>query len=81
MLVAVANLTQALVPQPALREMTRRMMSLYTSGAMGTTPLGGLLIGWVMDAASLRAAVGMGGSAMAIGRARRPDRSLAMDPH
>jgi MFS family permease len=87
-----ATSTQALVQQHAPREMTGRMMSLYTLGTMGTTPLGGLLVGWVMDAASPRAAVGLGaGSAMAIGcamlarwygdrRARRPDRSLVGDP-
>jgi hypothetical protein len=56
-LVVVANLTQALVQQYAPREMTGRMMSLYTLGTTGTAPLGGLLIGWVMDAASSRAAV------------------------
>ena len=60
--------TQALVQQHAPREMTGRMMSLYTLGTMGTTPLGGLLVGWVMDTASPRAAVGLGaGSALAVG--------------
>jgi MFS family permease len=84
--------TQALVQQHAPREMSGRMMSLYTLGTMGTTPLGGLIVGWVADAASPRAAVGLGaGSAMLVGlvtlarwysdqRARHRDRRLAEDP-
>jgi MFS family permease len=84
--------TQALVQQHAPRAMAGRMMALYTLGTMGTTPLGGLIVGWVADAASPRAAVGLGaGSAMAIGlamlarwygerRAHRRDEGLAADP-
>jgi MFS family permease len=84
--------TQALVQQHAPRAMAGRMMGLYTLGTMGTTPLGGLLVGWVADVASPRASVGLvAGSAMAIGlvmlarwhgerRARRRGGSFAVDP-
>jgi MFS family permease len=59
---------QSLVQQHAPRTMTGRMMSLYTLGTMGTTPLGGLIVGWVIDVASPRAAVGLGAaSAFAVG--------------
>jgi MFS family permease len=90
--VCYSTSAQALVQQHAPREMTGRMMSLYTLGTMGTTPLGALLGGWVTDLASPRAAVGLGaGSAILVGvcllarwyadrRALRPNRSLAMDP-
>ena len=59
---------QALVQQHAPREMVGRMMSLYTLGSMGTTPLGGLIVGLVSDYASPRVAVGLGaGSAILVG--------------
>jgi MFS family permease len=68
--VCYSTSAQALIQQHAPREMTGRMMSLYTLGSMGTTPLGALLGGWVTDAASPRAAVGLGaGSAMLVGLA------------
>jgi MFS family permease len=84
--------SQSLIQQHSPRAMTGRMMSLYTLGTMGTTPLGGLIVGWVIDAVSPRAAVGLGaGSAMTVGlvlfsrwlvdrRARSRDPSLAVDP-
>jgi MFS-type transporter involved in bile tolerance (Atg22 family) len=50
------SLTQRLAP----REMVGRMMSLFTLGSMGTTPLGGLIVGFVSDHVSPRAAVGLG---------------------
>ena len=92
LVVSYSTSAQALVQQHAPREMAGRMMSLYTLGTMGTTPLGALLVGWVTDTASPRAAVGLGaGSAMVVGvallarwyadrRAQRDDRSLAVDP-
>jgi MFS family permease len=84
--------SQTLIQQHSPRAMTGRMMSLYTLGTMGTTPLGGLIVGWVIDAASPRAAVGLGAcSAMTVGlvifsrwyvdrRARPRDPTLAVDP-
>ena len=49
MVVSYSTSAQALVQQHAPREMTGRMMSLYTLGSMGTTPLGGLIVGFVSD--------------------------------
>ncbi|MGE3273317.1 MAG: MFS transporter [Chloroflexota bacterium] len=58
------SLTQRLTP----REMVGRMMSLFTLGSMGTTPLGGLIVGMVIDQFSPRAAVGLGAaSAILVG--------------
>jgi MFS family permease len=51
---------QSLTQRQAPREMVGRMMSLFTLGSMGTTPLGGLIVGFVSDHASPRAAVGLG---------------------
>jgi MFS family permease len=59
---------QSLVQQHSPREMVGRMMSLYTLGSMGTTPLGALIVGLVSDHASPRAAVGLGAaSALLVG--------------
>jgi MFS-type transporter involved in bile tolerance (Atg22 family) len=59
---------QALVQQHTPRDMVGRMMSLYTLGSMGTTPLGALIVGLVSDHASPRAAVGLGAaSAILVG--------------
>jgi len=38
--------------------MIGRMMSLFSLGSMGTTPLGALIVGLVSDRVSPRAAVG-----------------------
>jgi hypothetical protein len=40
--------------------MAGRMMSLYILGSTGTTLLGALLVGWVTELVSPRAAVGLG---------------------
>jgi MFS family permease len=59
---------QSLVQQHSPREMVGRMMSLYTLGSMGTTPLGALIVGLVSDHASPRVAVGLGAtSAIMVG--------------
>ena len=66
--VAYGAMAQSLVQQNSPREMVGRMMSLYTLGSMGTTPVGGLLVGLVSDYASPRAAVGLGAvSAILVG--------------
>jgi MFS family permease len=68
--VAYTALAQSMVQRNAPREMVGRMMSLFTLGSMGTTPLGGLIVGYVIDHASPRAAVGLGGaSAILVGLA------------
>jgi ABC-type uncharacterized transport system permease subunit len=40
--------------------MTGRVMSFFTLGTMGTTPIGGLISGLVIDAVDPRAAIGLG---------------------
>ena len=54
-----------------------RVMSLYTLGIFGTTPIGAPITGWLIDHVSPRAAMGMGavatgGCALWLGFAR-PD--------
>ncbi|GAA3395960.1 MFS transporter [Cryptosporangium minutisporangium] len=51
----------ALVQQVSDPGMLGRMMSLLTLGWFGTTPVGALLIGWVADAFSARAAMVVAG--------------------
>jgi MFS family permease len=51
---------QALIQRDAPREMAGRVMSLYTLGTMGTTPIGGLIVGLLIDHFSPRFAVGVG---------------------
>jgi MFS-type transporter involved in bile tolerance (Atg22 family) len=66
--VTYGAMAQSLVQQLSPREMVGRMMSLYTLGSMGTTPLGALLVGLASDYASPRVAVGLGAaSALAVG--------------
>jgi MFS family permease len=61
---------QSLVQRQAPREMVGRMMSLFSLGSMGTTPLGALIVGLVSDNVSPRAAVGLGAtSAILVGLA------------
>ena len=68
--VAYGAMAQSFVQQHAPREMVGRMMSLFTLGSMGTTPIGGVLVGLVSDYASPRAAVGLGAvSAILVGLA------------
>lgn len=58
--VAYSVSMQALVQHHAPREMAGRVMSLYALGTLGTTPLGGLVVGLLVDHFSPRAAVGLG---------------------
>jgi hypothetical protein len=43
-----------------------RMMSLYTLGSMGTTPLGALIVGAAIDRWSPRAAIGLGATSAVV---------------
>ena len=54
--------SQGMIQQQSPAEMSGRMMSLYTLGSMGTTPLGALIVGAVIDRWSPRAAIGLGAS-------------------
>ena len=59
---------QSLIQRLAPREMVGRMMSLFVLGSMGTTPLGGLIVGVAIDNFSPRVAVGLGAtSAILVG--------------
>jgi MFS family permease len=60
--VAYTTASQALVQQHSPADMSGRMMSLYTLGSMGTTPIGAVLVGLIIDHVSPRAAVGLGGT-------------------
>jgi predicted MFS family arabinose efflux permease len=55
--------SQSLVQQLAPPDMGGRMMSLFTLGSKGTTPLGALIVGVVIDQVSPRAAIGLGAAA------------------
>jgi MFS family permease len=64
--------SQGLVQQQSPPEMGGRLMSLYMLGTLGTTPLGALIVGAVIDHVSPRAAIGLGAaSAVVAGLALR----------
>jgi MFS family permease len=50
--------------QPA---MMGRVSGLLTLGSVGTTPIGGVIVGWLVDAWSPRAGMGLGALACLIG--------------
>lgn len=54
---------QALVQQHSPIDKQGRIMSLFMLGTMGTTPVGGLITGWLTDAVSPRASLALGGVA------------------
>jgi predicted MFS family arabinose efflux permease len=58
---------QASVQRATDPKMMGRVASLLTLGLMGTTPIGGLIIGWLIDAWSPRAAMGLGAVASLFG--------------
>jgi MFS family permease len=60
--VAYTTASQALIQQHAPPEMGGRMMSLYMLGSMGTTPIGAILVGLIIDHVSPPAAIGVGGA-------------------
>ncbi|HEY4332044.1 MAG TPA: MFS transporter [Ilumatobacteraceae bacterium] len=61
--VGYQTVAQALLQQHTPNEMQGRIMSLFMLGTLGTTPVGGLLTGWLTDAISPRAALALGGIA------------------
>jgi MFS family permease len=61
--VSYVTSSQSFVQQRAPSGMGGRMMSLYMLGSMGTTPIGALLVGVVIDRVSPRGAVGLGAAA------------------
>jgi len=62
--------SQALIQQHSPAEMRGRMMSLYTLGSMGTTPLGALIVGAVIAVLLLQGLTGAAlGAVLAFGLA------------
>jgi MFS family permease len=57
---ALGNVTLQLESSP---EMRGRVMALWTMAFLGSTPIGGPLIGWVGEHAGARSALALGGSA------------------
>ena len=58
--IATANATLQLRADPSMRG---RVMALYAIAFLGTTPIGGPLVGWISQAASPRVALAVGGTA------------------
>jgi MFS family permease len=58
--IAMANSTLQLTSAP---EMRGRVMALYAVAFLGSTPVGGPIVGWVGEAVGPRAAIGIGGVA------------------
>ena len=59
--VGYMTIAQSLLQQHTPLAMQGRVMSLFALGSMGTTPIGGLITGWVTDAVSPRASLALGG--------------------
>jgi MFS family permease len=55
-----------LIQQHSPAEMRGRLMSLYTLGSMGTTPVGALIVGAAIDRWSPRVAIGLGASSAVV---------------
>jgi MFS family permease len=61
--IATANATLQLRAEPSMRG---RVMALYAIAFLGTTPIGGPLVGWISQAASPRVALAVGGTATVV---------------
>ncbi len=61
--IATGNTTLQLQAEPTMRG---RVMSLWAVAFMGTTPVGGPLIGWVVAMASARVGLGVGAAACVV---------------
>ena len=64
--IATANATLQLRADPRMRG---RVMALYAIAFLGTTPIGGPLMGWICQAASPRVALSVGGAATVVASA------------
>lgn len=62
--IATANTSLQLASAP---EMRGRVMALYAVAFLGSTPIGGPLVGWVSETLNPRIGVGLGGAATVIG--------------
>jgi MFS family permease len=63
---ATGNSTLQLASKPSMRG---RVMSLWAVGFLGSTPIGGPLIGWVVAAFGARVGLGVGGAAALVAAA------------
>lgn len=57
------TVAQSLVQQHTPLDKQGPIMSLFMLGTIGTTPVGGLITGWLTDAVSPRASLALGGIA------------------
>lgn len=64
--IATANTTLQLASAP---EMRGRVMALYGVAFLGTTPIGGPLVGWISQVAGPRTGIGVGGVACVLAAA------------
>ncbi len=60
---AFSTSVQAVLQRESAPEMQGRVMALFTLALLGTTPVGALLSGWLIETYSARAAMGMGAAA------------------
>lgn len=59
-----STVSQSLIQQNTPPELIGRVMSFFTLGLMGTTPVGGLISGFIIDAVDTRAAIGLGAASL-----------------
>jgi MFS family permease len=75
--IAIGNSTLQLSSAPAMRG---RVMGLYIVAFVGTTPIGGPLMGWIGEHLGPRHALAIGGIAMAVGAAFSLPRLRSLSP-
>ena len=78
--VVYTTVTQSLLQQHTPAEKQGRIMSLYMLGTMGTTPIGGLITGWITDQWSPRASLAVAGFTPLVCAAVVLTRSNALRP-
>ncbi|HVC30666.1 MAG TPA: MFS transporter, partial [Steroidobacteraceae bacterium] len=62
--VLYSTVSQSLIQQNTPPALIGRVMSFFTLGIMGTTPIGGLVSGLIIDAFDPRAAIGLGAASL-----------------
>jgi MFS family permease len=64
--VCYTAINQALLQRVTPRERIGSVMTLSTYGTMGTTPIGALIVGWLTNIGTARAAIGAGAASLLI---------------
>jgi MFS family permease len=64
--VCYTAVNQALLQRVTPRERIGSVMTLSTYGTMGTTPIGALIVGWLTNIGTARAAIGVGAASLLI---------------